>query len=215
MSGLALLPLAYLLGSIPTAYWVGRVFHGLDLRQEGSGNLGATNAFRVLGWRSALPVFVVDIAKGWLPVRVFPGLLAGAEQGMDPLVWAILFGALAILGHVFSVWVGFRGGKGVATSAGVFLALAPWPLLACFGVWILAMVISRTVSLASILAAASLPLAMVILPHASGSYGLGFTLLLSAFVIWAHRDNIRRLRAGTERRFSVSRASRRGDPDTP
>jgi acyl phosphate:glycerol-3-phosphate acyltransferase len=205
MSAYLLLPLAYLLGSIPTAYAVGRVFHGLDLRKEGSGNLGATNAFRVLGWKSAVPVFVVDIAKGWIPARVFPGLLAGGDPGLDPTVWAILFGALAIAGHVFSVWVGFRGGKGVATSAGVFLALAPWPLLACFGVWILAMLISRTVSLASILAAAFLPLAMVLLPHASGSYGLGFTVFLSAFVIWAHRDNIRRLRSGTERRMSFSR----------
>jgi glycerol-3-phosphate acyltransferase PlsY len=108
---------------------------------------------------------------------------------------------MAITGHVFSIWVKFKGGKGVATSAGVFLALAPLPLMACFFVWVVALGISRTVSLASILAAAALPLAMVLLPHRSGTLGLLFTLALSVFVIWAHRENIRRLRAGTETRF--------------
>jgi acyl phosphate:glycerol-3-phosphate acyltransferase len=196
--------LAYLCGSIPTAYWVGKGLHGKDLRKEGSGNLGATNVFRVLGWRAALPVFLVDVAKGWFPAWFFPSLLPGLEGPADTIPWAIGFGAMAIVGHVFSVWVGFRGGKGVATSAGVFLALAPLPLLACFVVWLAALGVSRTVSLASILAAAALPLAMVLLPHRSGTVGLAFTVVLSAFVIWAHRSNIQRLRAGTETRIGGS-----------
>jgi glycerol-3-phosphate acyltransferase PlsY len=200
-----LLILAYLCGSIPTAFWVGKGIHGVDLRKEGSGNLGATNVFRVLGWRSALPVFVVDVAKGWFPAWFFPSLLTGLDGPAETVPWAIGFGAMAILGHVFSVWVGFKGGKGVATSAGVFLALAPLPLLACFIVWIVALGVSRTVSLASILAAAALPLAMVLLPHRSGTLGLGFTVALSAFVIWAHRSNIQRLRAGTEVRIGERR----------
>lgn len=210
MSAALLLLLAYLLGSIPTAYWVGKGIHGLDLRNEGSGNLGATNAFRVLGWKSAVPVFLVDVAKGWVPVRVFPALLAGGEATFDPALWAILFGSMAIAGHVFSVWVRFKGGKGVATSAGVFMALAPLPLLAGFVVWIMALGFSRMVSLASILAAAFLPLAMALLPHDSGRVGLVFTLMLSVFVIWAHRENLRRLRAGTERRIGPRRA--KGNP---
>jgi len=205
-----LLVLAYLLGSIPTAYWVGKGVHGLDLRKEGSGNLGATNAFRVLGWRSALPVLLVDVAKGWLPAWLFPTLIVAPEGGAGMVPWAIAFGAMAITGHVFSIWVKFKGGKGVATSAGVFLALAPLPLLACFFVWVVALGISRTVSLASILAAAALPLAMVLLPHRSGTLGLLFTLALSVFVIWAHRENIRRLRAGTETRFNSPSRNPRG-----
>lgn len=189
------LGLAYLLGATPTSYWVGRAFHGLDLREHGSGNLGATNAFRVLGWRSALPVIVVDIGKGFVPVWFFPAL-AGVGQG-----WALAYGAAAIVGHMFSLWVGFRGGKGVATSAGVFLALAPLAALGGFVVWLVVTAASRYVSLGSMAAAAALPVLVFFTARERGGGFLVFTAALAAFVIWAHRSNIRRLMRGEENRI--------------
>ncbi|HSW31692.1 MAG TPA: glycerol-3-phosphate 1-O-acyltransferase PlsY [Longimicrobiales bacterium] len=197
-----LLALSYLLGAIPTSYWVGKAFHGLDLRQHGSGNLGATNAFRVLGWRSAAPVMAVDILKGFVPVWFFPGP-AGAS-----FAWTLAFGAAAIVGHMFSVWVGFKGGKGMATSAGVFLALAPWACLGALGIWILVTFSTRIVSLASIAAAAALPILVALLPHRGGRSLVLFTAALAAFVIWAHRTNVRRLLKGEEHRFGRPRRER-------
>ena len=122
----ALLALSYLLGATPTSYWMGRAFHGLDLREHGSGNLGATNVFRILGPKWALPVVAVDVAKGFVPVWFFPSMVDGG------LGWTLAFGGAAIVGHIYSLWVGFKGGKGIATSAGVFLALAPWAVLGAF-----------------------------------------------------------------------------------
>lgn len=191
----ALLGLSYLLGATPTSYWVGRAFHGLDLREHGSGNLGATNAFRVMGWKSALPVMVVDIGKGFVPVWFFPGLIGAS------FAWSLAFGAAAIVGHVFSLWVGFKGGKGVATSAGVFTALAPWAVLGAFGVWLVATGLSGHVSLGSILAAASLPVLVYLTPNPGGAGLLLFTTALAVFVVWAHRSNIRRLIRGEESSF--------------
>lgn len=198
---LALLLVAYVLGATPTSLWVGRVFHGVDLREVGSGNLGATNTFRALGYKAAVPVMVVDVLKGYLPVVLFPGWV-GAEGS----AWVLAFGAAAILGHVFSFWVGFRGGKGVATSAGVFLALAPIPLLITVGVWIGLVLMTRIVSVASIAAALLLPILILLLPtpRHEGDALVVFTALLGAFVIWAHRANIRRLIRGEESRFGKS-----------
>lgn len=191
--------LAYALGATPTSHWVARGVHGVDLRREGSGNLGATNTYRVLGWKAAAPVMAVDIAKGFVPAALFPGL-----AGTDGAGWALAFGAAAIVGHVFSFWVGFRGGKGVATSAGVFLALAPWALLVGLVVWVATVLATRYVSLASILAAAVLPLAVLMTPNQAGHLLVIFTVALAAFVIWAHRGNIRRLLRGEENRIGRS-----------
>jgi glycerol-3-phosphate acyltransferase PlsY len=198
-----LLTLSYLLGAVPTSHWVGKGVYGVDLRRTGSGNLGATNTFRALGWRAAAPVVVFDVGKGWLPAWLFPRLLATPD-----LRWTLAFGAAAVLGHVLSVWVGFRGGKGVATSGGVFLALAPWATLVAFVVFAGVVLVTRIVSLGSLLAAAVLPLAVVVTPHAGGNALVAFTVALAAFVIWAHRSNVRRLLRGEERR--LTRASERG-----
>jgi glycerol-3-phosphate acyltransferase PlsY len=191
----ALLVLSYLVGATPTSYLVGKGLHGVDLREHGSGNLGATNAFRVLGWRSALPVMIVDVAKGFVPVSLFPRL-AGAGFS-----WTLAFGAAAILGHMFSVWVRFRGGKGVATSAGVFLALAPGPVGAAAIVWALVVAATRYVSLGSILAAVTLPVFVALWGHGGGRGLVGFTVALAAAVVWAHRSNLRRLLNGEESRI--------------
>ena len=191
----ALLALSYLLGATPTSYWMGRAFHGIDLREHGSGNLGATNVFRILGAKWALPVVAVDIMKGFVPVWFFPSMVDG-DVG-----WTLAFGGAAIVGHIFSLWVGFKGGKGIATSAGVFLALAPWAVLGAFVVWLVLTLPTGYVSLGSMGAVASLPVFVALTPHQGGATLLWFAVMLALFVIWAHRSNIRRLLRGKESRF--------------
>ena len=191
---LALLLLAsYVLGAFPTSYIAGRLTAGIDLREHGSGNLGATNVYRVLGWKTAVPVFLIDIFKGWLPVFLFPRI-----DGTAAWQWALAYGAAAILGHVFSVFVGLRGGKGVATGSGVFLALAPMAVLGGFAVWAGIVYATRLVSLGSIVSAALLPF-LVLLTRGVGPV-LWLACGLAAFVIFAHRANIRRLLRGEESR---------------
>jgi glycerol-3-phosphate acyltransferase PlsY len=192
MTALLLLA-AYLLGALPTSHIVGRL-HGIDLRQHGSGNLGATNAFRVLGWKAALPIFIVDIAKGWFPAFWFP-----RWDGLPSPDWALAYGASAIVGHVYSVYVRFRGGKGVATSAGVLLAIAPAAAGIGLAVWIMIVSLTGFVSLASMAAAVVVAIAVGVLRGAGPVFWL--TAALAGFVVFAHRANIRRLLAGTEHRF--------------
>lgn len=167
---------------------------GIDLRREGSGNLGATNTFRVLGWRAATPVFIVDIFKGFFPTYFFP-----RWDHSDAALLALAYGAAAIIGHVFSVYVRFKGGKGVATSAGVLLALAPVGLLAGFVVWGAIVFATGYVSLGSIVAAAVVPVVIFIQQGASPVFFLA--LALAIFVILKHRANIRRLVRGEEHSF--------------
>lgn len=185
---------AYLLGSIPTSWLVVKLVKGQDLRSLGSGNLGATNLYRQLGWRWAVPAALIDVAKGTIPVVVF-GPRAGGG-----LVLALLLGVTAVLGHVFSVFVRFKGGKGVATSAGVVLGLAPWAVLAALVVWVLVVRVSGYVSLGSILAAAALPPAVWLL-HPGLRDLVWLFAALALIIVILHRANIKRLLAGTEHRF--------------
>ena len=201
----ALLALSYLLGATPTSYWMGRAFHGLDLREHGSGNLGASNVFRILGPKWALPVVTVDVTKGFVPVWFFPSMVDG------DLGWTLAFGGAAIVGHIFSLWVGCKGGKGIATSAVVFLALAPWAVLGAFVVWLVLTLPTGYVSLGSMGAAATLPVFVALTPHRGDTTVLWFTVTLALFVLWAHRSNIRRLLQGTESRFGKAHVD---DADT-
>lgn len=203
MSPILFILLAYVLGATPTSYVVGRFFFGIDLRKEGSGNLGATNTYRVLGWKAAIPVGLLDVLKGWIPVWYFP-----QRDQTAMWEWTLAYAAAAILGHVFSFWVRFKGGKGIATSAGAFLALAPWATLVALGAWIGAVFLTRIVSVASLAAAVALPVALLFLPGRGGTPLLAFTLALAAFVFWAHRANIGRLMRGEENRFGKGRAPR-------
>jgi acyl phosphate:glycerol-3-phosphate acyltransferase len=184
---------AYFTGAIPTSLIVGRI-KGVDLRLHGSGNLGATNAYRVLGWRAAAPVFLVDIFKGWAPTFLFP-----LWDRSNSTVLAFAYGAAAILGHVFSIYVRFKGGKGVATSTGVLLALAPLAVVVGLVVWGVLVYATGIVSLASIVAAAVLP--FVILAAQGTTAVFWLALALAAFVIFAHRANIGRLVRGEEHSF--------------
>jgi glycerol-3-phosphate acyltransferase PlsY len=186
---------SYFLGAIPTSHLVSRIFAKIDLRQHGSGNLGATNLYRVLGWKYAIPVALFDIAKGAIPVLVF------APQVSDSELFALACGIAAILGHVFSVFVGFKGGKGVATAAGVMVALTPVALAVAATVWALVVLLTGYVSLGSIAAAAVLPLAVYLLESPKTPELLWTDTLIAAGVIILHRRNIQRLLKGTENRF--------------
>ena len=185
---------AYLLGAIPTSYLVVRLVKGQDLRRLGSGNLGATNLYRSLGWRYAIPVGLFDLLKGMVPVVVF-----GPRAGGGPLV-PLLLGIAALFGHVFSVFVKFRGGKGVATGAGIVLGLAPWAFLAAFAVWVVVVAASGYVSLGSMIAAILLPPAVYLL-HPERRDLVWLFALIAALIVFFHRANIKRLAAGTEHRF--------------
>jgi len=197
-----LLLLAYVIGATPTSYWVGRVFFGVDLRTKGSGNLGATNTFRILGWKAAVPVALVDVFKGWFPVWLFP-----QRDHSAIWEWTLAYAAAAILGHVFSIWVRFKGGKGMATSAGAFLALSPWAVLSALVVWIGVTFSTRIVSAGSLAAVVALTAALLFVPHKGGSTLIVFTAALAVFVFWAHRSNIRRLLKGEENRFGKKKGA--------
>ena len=186
---------SYFVGAIPTSYLLSRFLAGIDLRQHGSGNLGATNLYRVLGWKYAIPAAAVDIAKGAIPVLIF------APQVSTSQLFALACGVAAILGHVFSVFVGFKGGKGVATAAGVMLGLAPLALTAVAVVWALLVRLTGYVSVASIAAAALLPLAVYLLEDSTSPALLWIAAAIAAGVILLHRRNIQRLLKGTESRF--------------
>ncbi len=185
--------IAYLLGSIPFAYLAGRA-KGIDLRQHGSGNLGATNAIRVLGPRIGGLVYLADTLKGMLP----PLLLTPRVNTTHPELWAIAFGCAAIIGHVRPIFLfGKGGGKGVATAGGVFFGLAPGPALIAFGGFVITVLGTRFVSLGSIVAAILLPTLIFFL---KGGLSVLFVIscAIGVFVIWMHRSNIQRLRAGVE-----------------
>jgi glycerol-3-phosphate acyltransferase PlsY len=192
---------SYLLGAIPTSHLVSRLFAKIDLREHGSGNLGATNLYRVLGWRYAVPVALFDMAKGAIPVLVF------APQVSDSELFALACGVAAILGHVFSVFVRFKGGKGVATAAGVMLGLTPLALAAAAVVWATVVLLTGYVSLGSIAAAAVLPFAVYLLENPSTPDLLWIDALVAVGVIVLHRRNIQRLLKGTENRFGRRAAS--------
>lgn len=191
---------AYLVGSIPTAYLVGKA-NGVDLRTVGSGNLGATNVFRTLGWKAGLFVYVVDMAKGALPVALLPAA-AGVARGWP---WGVVFGIAAIAGHVRPVFLmGKGGGKGVATASGVFLALAPIPALCAFIAFVIVVSLTRYVSLGSLIGALVLPASLLVIERAVTPLVI-VSGVIAAFVFWTHRENIARLRNGTERRVGRSR----------
>jgi glycerol-3-phosphate acyltransferase PlsY len=192
---------SYLVGAIPTSYLVSRLVAGIDLRKHGSGNLGATNLYRVLGWRYAVPVALFDMAKGAVPVLYF------APHVSDSQLFALLCGVAAILGHVFSIFVRFNGGKGVATAAGVMLGLTPLALGIAAAVWVVLVLLTGYVSLGSIMAAAVFPLAVYLLDRPSQTELLWIDVAVAAGVILLHRRNIQRLLRGTEHRFGRSATS--------
>ncbi len=195
---------AYLCGSIPTSVWWGRAFHGVDVREHGSRNAGATNTFRVLGARAGVPVLLIDILKGFVPVRLIPNW-SGLEPDSGPWMWFRVALVLAtVLGHLYPVFAGFKGGKGVATSFGGILAVHPGAAVICVLVFTAVFALSRFVSLGSLSAALAFPLAVVLIYHESSPVKVGFAAVLCALVFYTHRQNIGRLWRGEENRMSLS-----------
>jgi acyl phosphate:glycerol-3-phosphate acyltransferase len=192
---------AYLLGSIPTAVWIGIAFHGIDVREHGSGNAGTTNTIRVLGWKTGIPVLVIDMAKGWL-AAMLPVFLKISPPGSAALTdLQILTGLIAILGHIFPLYAGFRGGKGVATVAGAMLAIHPFLTLACFGVFLIVLLLTGIVSVSSMSMGIAFPLLLFTLFDTPSFIFKIFSFFVAVALIITHRNNIRRLLKGEEKKL--------------
>jgi glycerol-3-phosphate acyltransferase PlsY len=201
-----LIILSYLIGSTPTSIIVGRIIKGIDIREHGSGNAGGTNAFRVLGWKPALFVVVVDVFKGWLPAAILAPAFYYAQSIPDLGIVQILCGFSAVLGHTYTIFAGFKGGKGVGTLGGMLIALFPTAFPFCLAIAVITIILTGYVSLASILASVSLPIFLFVLPPFFGVNPaplslMVFSLLIPWFITFTHRSNIQRLRNGEENRF--------------
>lgn len=211
--------IAYLLGSIPSAVWIGKRYYGVDIREYGSKNAGTTNMLRVLGKRAAIPVFVIDFIKGFVAVSIMS--LMQYDDNISP-IWLInlkiIAVFIAVLGHIFPVFANFKGGKGVATLIGAVTGIQPNIAMFCFVVWVLVVMISHYVSLASITAGCCFPLFVTIF---SGSiyrhYGdtsvsfIIFSIVVAVMLIWTHRKNIERLSAGTEPKTVIWKPRKQDD----
>lgn len=210
---------SYLVGSIPFGVIISKKFRGFDIRTKGSGNIGSTNAFRVLGWKLGLTVQILDLAKGLgvilLATAFFNGLpFHNATPFQDITVFRLMAGCSAVLGHVFTIFAGFRGGKGISTAAGMLIGIAPVELAVAVGIFLLVVFLSGYVSLASIIAAITLPTTMFLRENAFGVQITGYNTMiffaigLSSFLIYTHRANIKRLLAKREHRFEGLRLFR-------
>ncbi len=231
---LAILAVSYIIGSIPTSLMAGKMLKGIDIRQFGSGNAGGTNAFRVLGWKPGLLVTLIDIVKGVVAavsvVAFFRHHPIGAFPDINEVALRLLAGMSAVIGHVFTLFAGFKGGKGVSTAAGMLIGIAPVSMLMVVGIFLLTVYLSRHVSVASMLAAIAFPLIIAVrkyifelgggldyyvklfgsqlLFHDSLDYHLMiFGLIVALAILYTHRANIRRLISGTESRVTFGKHS--------
>jgi len=196
---------AYMIGSIPTAVWMGKALHGVDVRDHGSGNAGATNTIRVLGWKTGVPVLLIDGIKGWLAVW-FAGQAGLFATGSDAAInFQLSMGISAVLGHLFPLWAGFRGGKGVATLFGIIIALYPVAFIIVAGIFIIILLSTRFVSLGSIVAAVAFPFVSVFLVGIDSQTLILFTIIIAVFIPLTHQKNIGRLIRGEESRMVIRR----------
>ena len=193
--------LAYMLGSIPAAVWIGKRFHNIDVREHGSGNAGTTNTIRVLGWTTGIPVLIIDIAKGWLAsmLPVFFHLATSGSALMTNL--QLITGIIAIIGHIFPVLAGFRGGKGVATVFGVFLALQPLLTICVMGVFLAVLFTTGIVSVSSMSAGVSFPVLLLVFFDTPSMLFKIFAIIVGAALLVTHRKNIRRIWRGEEKKL--------------
>ncbi len=196
---------SYIIGSFPTSIIVGRITKGIDIREHGSGNAGGTNVYRVLGWKPALVVVAFDIFKGWLPAAYLAKMFFDATPLPDLGLFQILCGFCAVLGHTYTIFAGFKGGKGVGTLAGMLIAMFPLAVPICILVFAVTLMLTGYVSVGSIIASASLPVLLLTLPIIGIDPAelslLIFSLMVPFFIIYTHRSNISRLRNGKENRF--------------
>lgn len=200
--------LSYVMGSIPTSIIAAKLLKGIDIREHGSGNAGATNAFRVLGWKTGLVVLLIDMLKGWIPTVWF------AQLGADGMGWEyttsqMVAGISAVFGHIWTLFAGFKGGKGVGTGAGVLIGLAPVAVLICIVVFVITVAGTRYVSLGSILASLTLPL-VLFARHLSGGEMVAvqllvFSVFIPVLILFTHRANIGRLLRGEENKIEFQK----------
>ncbi|MBE0446589.1 MAG: glycerol-3-phosphate 1-O-acyltransferase PlsY [Actinobacteria bacterium] len=193
-TALAFTALAYILGSIPFGLVIGRVFYRIDIRKFGSGNIGATNCYRTLGATAGLAVLAADLSKSLIPVLAVKAVLGG-NPDIVPIV-SVIVGLAGIIGHSYSIFLGFSGGKGIATALGLIIALWPWVAPILIGIWVLIVALTRYVSLASIIAAVVLPVLVYVL-HPNIVYVV-FSIAVAIVIVYRHRSNISRLIAGEE-----------------
>ncbi len=203
MKELLLIVIAYFIGSIPTALIISKRFFGVDIRDYGSGNMGATNTFRVLGNRYGTMVMIFDILKGLAAVELYNFLPYYFHNELERTNFMIGLGLAAVIGHIFPIFAGFRGGKGVATLFGLILAVQPVVAVSCVGVFLLVLYLTRYVSLSSILAALSLPICVLWIWNEHEVMYRVFTLLVAAMVIFTHQKNIGRILRGVEGRIPI------------
>jgi glycerol-3-phosphate acyltransferase PlsY len=202
-TGLVLL--AYLMGSIPTSVWIGKAFYGVDVREHGSGNAGATNTFRTLGARAGIIVLIFDCLKGFLPVMLIPEISPYESGSVAYTNLQVALGLGAVLGHIFPVFADFRGGKGVATLLGVVLALHLQAALISLGVFVLVFGITRFVSLGSLISAIIYPISLALLFREIPPSLLIFAVVFASIVIITHQKNIERLLRREEGRLDLNR----------
>lgn len=197
---------AYLLGSIPSALWVGKLFYGIDVREFGSGNAGATNVFRVLGKKAGVPVLLMDILKGVLAICL--AHFSGFASNSTPLInYQIALGIAAVLGHIFPLMAGFRGGKGVATLLGVAMAIQPMGAGMALVVFLIVLIAFRYVSLASMCAGLSFPFIVLVILHNSPTSLIIFSFMVAALLIITHKKNIQRLLKKQEPKLQLSKTT--------
>lgn len=202
-TGIATLVMAYLFGSVPTAVWIGRIFFKLDVREYGSGNSGATNAFRVLGKKAGIAVLLIDIIKGWAAVHFVYIFNTSFYSQTELINFQLALGIAALLGHIFPVYAGFRGGKGIATLLGLMIAIHPKAALIALVIFLLVFLITRYVSLGSICAALCFPLILLIIYHVTIPSLIIFSLFISILVLITHQKNIERLLRKEESRARI------------
>jgi glycerol-3-phosphate acyltransferase PlsY len=209
LSVVACVAIGYACGSLPWGLWLGRAFRGVDVRTVGSGNLGATNVFRSLGRGLGVATLLLDVLKGALPVWIVPRLALAAAFPGGREACALAVGLAAVAGHVWTFLAGFKGGKGVATTVGVLLAVSPRAFLAFVAVFAITVALTRYVSLGSVLGAVAFAIALgLAAPAGPPGLTLAFGVIVAALVIWRHRENLVRLARGTERRFEWRREGR-------
>ncbi|MBR4156391.1 MAG: glycerol-3-phosphate 1-O-acyltransferase PlsY [Bacteroidales bacterium] len=192
---------AYLLGSIPSSVWIGKIFYGIDVREHGSGNAGTTNTIRILGYKAGIPVFIIDALKGWLAVFLTKIIFAYFPSVEMPEYMSLVAAVAVVIGHIFPVFAGFRGGKGVATLLGVGFGLIPIPALIALGIFMIVLFGFGYVSLASITATVTLPIVTYFFVMPDNILLLLLTIAVAIFVPITHRQNIKRLLNGTENKF--------------
>jgi len=184
---------AYLLGSIPTAVWIGKIFYGIDIREHGSGNAGTTNTFRILGAKAGIPVFIIDVLKAYVATSLVFYMKHLVPETRDYINTQLLLGACAVIGHIFPIYVGFKGGKGVASLLGVVLAIVPVAGLIALGIFTVTLLVFRYVSLGSLVAGISFPILVIVVFQTTVTSLMLFSVVIAILLLLTHQKNIERL----------------------